>query len=383
MDYILASIKKLLGIQPEYKAFDDDIIIHINTVFMMLNQLGVGPEEGFSISHGYEKWSEYCTTQNENAVRTFYNLETGKINYFHIDIMDGKFVEKDTTMLMKDYALTISHISNLGLDVHFMVENVEEFIDEYAMLEPEIMTFHIEATKTEERTKNAIEEIKRAGSRVGISISPDTDLESIKPYLGLIHMVLVMTVVPGKGGQKLIPETLEKVKMLKEYIDENGIDIDIEVDGGINAETASKAVEAGANILVSGTAILMAKNFKEIIASMFCLNEISKEENEYNPADALAAKIADKFKKRQALLAKKSGKNLSKIDIFSRYISILAVGEHKDMNELMEYTVYQLKDEFKRFQLKQDFDCYLKAKLAGAKDLEEVDNWMDDIHPNE
>lgn len=125
------------------------------------------------------------------------------------------------------------------------------------------------------------------------------------------------------------------------------------------------------------------ENFKEIIASMFCLNEISKEENEYNPADALAAKIADKFKKRQALLAKKSGKNLSKIDIFSRYISILAVGEHKDMNELMEYTVYQLKDEFKRFQLKQDFDCYIKAKLAGAKDLEEVDNWMDDIHPNE
>ena len=75
MDYILASIKKLLGIQPEYKAFDDDIIIHINTVFMVLNQLGVGPEEGFSIIHGYEKWSDYCTIQNENAVRTFVYLK--------------------------------------------------------------------------------------------------------------------------------------------------------------------------------------------------------------------------------------------------------------------------------------------------------------------
>lgn len=208
------------------------------------------------------------TVEKENAVRTFYNLETGKINYFHIDVMDGKFVEKDTQELMKDYALTISHISNLGLDVHFMVENVEEFIDEYAMLEPEIMTFHIETTKTEERTKNAIEEIKRAGSRVGISISPDTKLEEIKPYLGLVHMVLVMTVVPGKGGQKLIPETLEKVKELKKYIDENGIDIDIEVDGGINAETAKNAVDAGANILVAGNYLITAENISEAVAKL-------------------------------------------------------------------------------------------------------------------
>lgn len=208
------------------------------------------------------------TVEKENAVRIFYNLETGKINYFHIDVMDGKFVEKDTTELMKDYALTISHISNLGLDVHFMVENVEEFIDEYAMLEPEIMTFHIETTKTEERTKNAIEEIKRAGSRVGISISPDTSIEEIKPYLNQVHMVLVMTVVPGKGGQKLIPETLEKVKELKEYIDTNGIDIDIEVDGGINEETAEKAVEAGANILVAGNYLITAENISDAVAKL-------------------------------------------------------------------------------------------------------------------
>ena len=208
------------------------------------------------------------TVEQENAVRTFYNLETGKINYFHIDVMDGKFVERDTTELMKDYSLTISHISNLGLDVHFMVENVEEFIDEYAMLEPEIMTFHIEATKTEERTKNAIEEIKRAGSKVGISISPDTDLNDIKPYLNLIHMVLVMTVVPGKGGQKLIPETLNKVKELKEYIDANGIDIDIEVDGGINKDTSKLAIEAGANILVAGNYLVTAENIEEAVANL-------------------------------------------------------------------------------------------------------------------
>ncbi len=208
------------------------------------------------------------TVEKENAVRTFYNLETGKINYFHIDVMDGKFVERDTTELMKDYALTISHISNLGLDVHFMVENVEEFINEYAMLEPEIMTFHIETTKTEERTKKVIEEIKKAGSKIGISISPNTNLEEIKPYLNLVHMVLVMTVVPGKGGQDLIPETLEKVKELKKYVEENGIDIDIEVDGGINNTTASLAIEAGANILVAGNYLITAENVADAVSKL-------------------------------------------------------------------------------------------------------------------
>lgn len=119
--------------------------------------------------------------------------------------------------------------------------------------------------------------------------------------------------------------------------------------------------------------------FKEIISSMFCLNETKQEEG-YNPSDAFAAKIAEKFKKRQEILAKQQGKGDKKIAVFSRYISILAVGEKKDMNELMNYTVYQLKDEFKRFQMKQEFDFYVKAKMAGAKDLDEVDNWMDDIH---
>lgn len=208
------------------------------------------------------------TVDKENAVRTFYNLETAKINYFHIDVMDGKFVERDTTELMKDYALTISHISNLGLDVHLMVENVEEYIDEYSMLEPEMLTFHIEATKTEERTQNIIDEIKRSGSRVGISISPDTDIEKIKKYLDKIHMVLVMTVVPGKGGQKLIPETIEKVRELKKYIDENNIDIDIEVDGGINDETAELAKEAGANILVAGNYLISAENISEAVKKL-------------------------------------------------------------------------------------------------------------------
>lgn len=208
------------------------------------------------------------TVEKDNATTTFYNLETGKVNYFHIDAMDGKFVQKNNLELMKDYALTISHISNLGLDVHLMVENVEEIADEYLMLEPEVLTFHIEATKNEERTKNLIELIKNSGTRVGIAISPETKIEEIKPYLECIHMVLVMTVVPGKGGQTLIPETLEKVRELKEYITENNIDIDIEVDGGINDITAKEAIEAGSNILVAGKYLILSENKSEAVKKL-------------------------------------------------------------------------------------------------------------------
>lgn len=208
------------------------------------------------------------TVEKDNATTTFYNLETAKVNYFHIDAMDGKFVQKNNLDLMKDYALTISHISNLGLDVHLMVENVEEVADEYLMLEPEILTFHIEATKSEERTKNVIELIKNSGTRVGIAISPETKIEEIKPYLEYIHMVLVMTVVPGKGGQTLIPETLEKVRQLKKYITENNIDIDIEVDGGINDITSEQAINAGANILVAGNYLVSAENIGEAVKKL-------------------------------------------------------------------------------------------------------------------
>lgn len=208
------------------------------------------------------------TVDKEDAISVFYNLETAKIDYFHIDVMDGKFVEKDNVDLMKDYALTISHISNIGLDVHIMVEDVEYFIDEYLDLEPDSITFHIEATKEEERTLNAIDEIKRAGSKVGISISPATPVEEIIPYLDKIHKVLVMTVVPGKGGQKLIPETLDKVRAIKDYIEKNNIDIDIEVDGGINDKTSEDAKEAGANILVVGSYLVSSDNYKETILKL-------------------------------------------------------------------------------------------------------------------
>lgn len=208
------------------------------------------------------------TLEKEDAVKTFYDLEVAHTDMFHIDIMDGKFVEKDTTELMKDYSLTLSHITNLGLDVHLMVENVEEFIDEYVDLEPEYISFHIEATKTKERTLENIQTIKDNGIKAALAISPDTSIDEIKEYIPYVHMILVMTVIPGKGGQKLIPETLEKVASLKKYITENNYDIDIEVDGGINGETAEKAKEAGANVLVAGSFILNSTSFKEAVETL-------------------------------------------------------------------------------------------------------------------
>lgn len=118
--------------------------------------------------------------------------------------------------------------------------------------------------------------------------------------------------------------------------------------------------------------------FQDIVRQMFCLNNMGGESGQYNPADALANKIAEKFKKRQQKLV--GMKENQKINIFSRYVSILAVGLQKNMNEIMQYTVYQIMDEFERFKLKQDFDVYVQAKMAGAKDMEEVKNWMEDIH---
>lgn len=119
-------------------------------------------------------------------------------------------------------------------------------------------------------------------------------------------------------------------------------------------------------------------DFKSIINDIFCL-EVSEEDAEYNPADDLAKKIAEKIKKgKQA--RKHQNENVDKISIYSKYISILSVGLQKDKNELLNYTVWQIRDEYKRFILKQNFDIYTKAKLAGAQDLEEVEDWMKDIH---
>ena len=204
----------------------------------------------------------------EDAIQTFYDLEVAGTDYYHIDVMDGKFVDNNTEEKMLEYATTIKHISNLPLDVHLMVENIKEDVDKYLSLEPQIITFHYEACKNKEEIYEIIKYIKGNNIKPGLSIKPATPVEEILEFLPYLHLVLVMTVEPGKGGQKLIPETIEKIKELKDYIERNNLDTYIETDGGIKEENANQLKEAGADIIVSGSGIISSKNMKETISHL-------------------------------------------------------------------------------------------------------------------
>lgn len=205
------------------------------------------------------------TVEKENATKTFYDLEVAGTDYYHIDIMDGKFVEKNTEEMMYEYSNTIKQISNLPLDVHLMVEDIKGNIDRYIPLSPSIITFHYEACRDDEEVIKFINYIKENNIKPAISIKPGTSIDKIKKFLPMLHMVLIMTVEPGKGGQKLIPETVEKTKELKKYLEENNLDTYIEVDGGVNKETIDMVKEAKIDIAVAGSAIISAEDFKEAI----------------------------------------------------------------------------------------------------------------------
>ena len=206
--------------------------------------------------------------EEDNVIKKLYDLEAAKIDYFHIDVMDGIFVKNNTVQKMKKYCEYLNNISNLPIDVHLMVTNVKEYVNEFLVFKPNIITVHLEAFNNKDELKEIIKYIKENNTRVGISIKPDTKIDEIFDILKYIHQVLIMTVEPGKGGQSLIPQTLEKVKALNEFIKKENIDIDIEVDGGINEKTAKEAKKAGANILVAGTAITRAEDYKKIVEEL-------------------------------------------------------------------------------------------------------------------
>lgn len=206
--------------------------------------------------------------ERESASKIIYGLEVAHTDYYHIDVMDGVFVPKDTLDMMKEYTNTVKQISNIPIDVHLMCEDVKKYIDEYMGFEPNIITFQIEAVKSKEEIKELIDYIKTAGIKVGLAVKPGTDISEIYEFLPYIHMCLVMTVEPGLGGQKLIPETIQKVRNLKKYIDENNLELDIEVDGGIKPENIEEVKNAGANIFVVGTAIVKSENMEETIETL-------------------------------------------------------------------------------------------------------------------
>lgn len=183
--------------------------------------------------------------------------------YIHIDVMDGTYVPNIT--LGSPVVKCLRKESTAVFDVHLMVEHPETQIASFADAGADIITFHIEAARHAHRV---MQQIKAAGCRVGVALNPATPLVMLEELLPDIDMALIMTVNPGFGGQKFIPSMLEKIAILRHTIEDNELDIDIEVDGGINAETAKAVQEAGANVLVAGSAIYEAADVAKAIQSI-------------------------------------------------------------------------------------------------------------------
>ena len=182
-------------------------------------------------------------------------LEEGGADLIHVDVMDGHFVPNLT--IGPPVIKALKKNCSIKFDVHLMISPVHKYIDAYSEAGADIITIHPEAT---EDLSGSIRKIKELGKKVGVSLNPETKVDVIKDYLDKIDLVLIMSVNPGFGGQKFMPEVLSKIKELKKIQEEKNIDFDIEIDGGINFENSKIAIEAGANILVSGTTIFKSNN---------------------------------------------------------------------------------------------------------------------------
>lgn len=193
-------------------------------------------------------------------------VERAGAKYLHIDVMDGVFVP-DISFGMP-VILSIRNCSDIFFDVHLMIDKPERYIKEFADCGADLINFHMEATEDVDRT---IQKIRFLGKKAGITIKPETPAKAVEPYLKLVDTVLVMTVKPGFGGQKMIPECLDKVREVRSMVDRLGLRTDIEVDGGIRIDNVHLALEAGANIIVSGSAVFkdnISKNVRNFMSKL-------------------------------------------------------------------------------------------------------------------
>lgn len=189
-------------------------------------------------------------------------LSLTDVDYIHVDFIDDTFINGKKIPFRK--LKKISKYSPKRLDIHLMTSNIKKYIKKFASLNAEYITFHIEAT---DKVEELIELIHNYGIHAGLAINPETDIEKVKSYLNDIDLVLIMSVNPGYGGQSFIPETVEKVKTLREYLNKEKLKVLINVDGGINNETSNE-VKKYVDIMVSGSYITNSDNFQEKISSL-------------------------------------------------------------------------------------------------------------------